>query len=265
MATIVITQDTVLSYNLLTIAFTNTAITACKIERQDPGQPWVRIRAGNSYPCTAGKCVVKDYEAPFDVTGSLYKVTQVTPTGTETVTVTAPPLASNGYTWLKDPAFPSQSVRLDEVTSLTQLVFAARAGVFSIIDRPRPVTVSAKRQGWVSELRFTTSTLSQRDRLYDLFGPGQVLLLAAPGGYGVGNEYVFAGDLTEERVSPVVTEPTRAWAVPLTAVDRPEALALAPQGVRWIDVRTKYVTWDALRDTGLTWDQLLKTPVELLP
>lgn len=266
--TVTTTPDTTQARIELGITFTNTAITACKIERKDPGASWVIIKSGTAYPCVAGKATVSDFEAPLDVDVT-YRVSQVTPAGSETLTTPAVRLNSwppggptgpnAGYTWLKDPAYPSRSVRLDEVTSLPQLTYPARSGVFGIIDRPKPVGVSARRQSWLGELKFTTATLAQRDRVNDLLSRGQVLLLSTPDGFGIGNQYVIVGDVVEDRIEgAVVTEPSRAWTLPVTCVERPESLTLAPLGMRWVDVKTKYVTWDALTATGKTWNQLLE-------
>ena len=266
--TVTPTPDSTLARILVDFSFTNTLVTACKIERRDPGAPWVIIKSGAAFPCVAGqpKVPAYDYEAPFDVDVT-YRITQVTPAGSETVTSGAVKLDSwppdgrvgSGYTWLKDPAFPSLSMRLDEVTSLPALTYAARSGVFAVIDRPKPIGISARRQAWTGELKFTTATLNQRNRVNDLLARGQILLLATPDGYGIGNQYLLVGDVVEERIAgAVVTEPSRSWTLPLTCVDRPESLTLAPQVMRWVDVKLKYPTWDALAATGKTWAQLVE-------
>jgi hypothetical protein len=256
MVTITATPDTTTASIYLDIDFT-AAVTVAKIERQDPVSPWVPIRAGLNYQFVAGspKVPVYDYEAPFDVEVS-YRVTQVTPAGAETASVTTM-LPSADQTWLKDPSFPSRNVLLREVTELPELTYVARSGVFAIIDRPKPVVVAAKRQAWTGTLAFTTGTDGERTRIYDLLQRGQVLLLATPYNYGLGNVYVYAGDATESRVG-VVTNPTRKWSLPLTVVDRPESLSLTPLSIRWVDVKLAYPTWGDLAATGKTWNQLVE-------
>lgn len=261
MATIVITQVPELAKVSLAITFTNTAVTTCKVERRDPGMSWVPILGGSTVTCVAGKATIEDAEIPLDVEVT-YRVTQVPPpSGSETGTATTT-LASGGATWLKDPAYPTRNMMLREVTSLPELKFTSRAGVFSILDRPRPVVVAAKRSSWSGELTFHTSTDDERLRLYELLSRGQVLLLTTPANYGVGSVYLHVGDVEEERLG-VVTEPTRRWTLPVTQVDRPASLSLPQQKMRWADVKSKYATWQALADTGMTWAQLLeKNPAE---
>jgi hypothetical protein len=257
MVSITAAPDTATGRVRLTIAFTNTSVTVCKIERQDPVAPWVPIRWGSNYACVGGKPnpPADDFEAPFDVEVT-YRVTQVTPAGSETATVTTM-LPSGGITWLKDPGFPSRNVALHEVKELPEMTYVARSGVFAVIDRARPVVVAAKRQAWTGVLGFTTATDGERLRIHDLLSRGQVLLLNTPYEYGIDNAYVYAGDVTEARIG-LVTEPSRAWSLPLTVVDRPESLSLTPLSIRWIDIKNTYATWGDLAATGKTWNQLVE-------
>lgn len=256
MATITAIPDVTASRVRLDIQM-NAAVTVVKIERQDPAAAWVPIRWGSNYTCVAGvpSPPADDYEAPLDVEVT-YRVTQVTPTGSETATVKTI-LPSGGTTWLKDPGVPSRNVALREVKELPELTYVARSGVFAVIDRPRPVVVAAKRQAWTGTLAFTTSTEGERVRVYDLLSRGQVLLLTTPYDYGIGNAYIYAGDAVETRIG-VVTEPSRAWSLPITEVDRPESLSLTPLTIRWVDIKNAYPTWAALAATGKTWNQLVE-------
>lgn len=232
----------------LQVQFANTAITACLIERKDPYKPWMTIRSGENVVCEGGACGGYDYEAPFDQQVT-YRATQVIPAGTEMLSQVAGPLPSLGHTWLKDPYYPSRNQRLDEVVGLPELTYASRSGVFPVIDRKMPVAISSLRQGWAGTFEWVTATEEQRVRMNELFAQGQVLLLATP--YtSIGSSYVIAGDLTEQRLG-VVTEPTRRWSVPFTAVDRPESLGFAPELITWSGVRLKYIAWtDAIADNA---------------
>lgn len=262
MATVDVYTDTPTAAMLVDIAFDNTSVTACKVERKGGGQGWVTLAGGAAFALKTGAGMFVDFEAPFDRTDLTYRVSQVTPTGSETGTSSWVTLDSDGHTWLKDPAYPPRNIRLDEVTSLVEQTYAARAGVFTIIDRPHPVVVAARRAGWSGELVFHTATDDQRTSVNDLLSRGQVLLLSTPERpwepYGLGNIYVHVGDVTCSRVTSLVTEQTRRWTLPLTAVDRPAALATMPPGFRWVDVKNTWATWQALADTGMTWNQLLE-------
>lgn len=257
--TITATPDSVAAKVTVVIDMGLGTVTAIKVERKSYGKPWETLRAGAVYAAVAGKATFVDYEVPFDLP-VYYRATQVTPAGSLTGTSATVTMASVGYTWLKDPAYPTRNMRLDEVTSLVEQSYTSRAGVFAVIDRARPVVVAARRASWAGELALTTATDAQRVQMEDLLSRGQILLLTTPANYGLGAIYVHVGDVTQTRPSGIVTDPTRSWKLPLTSVDRPSAaLSVMPVGMRWADVKVKYATWQALTDSDLTWNQLLES------
>jgi|SRR5215831_19544965 len=254
------------SYVAVHIKFTPAnAVTRCTVERQDPGQPWVYIRAGaviDIDPATGvPTATVEDHEAPMDVP-VIYRLSPSNPAGAFPVTTTpGRVLTSYDKVWLKDPAFGSYDKWIEEVTNIPTLVYGSRAGVFDIIDREEPVVVAAKRQSWTGDLKFTTRTDGDRQDFEDMLSRGQVLLLCVPPRYGMGNAYVHVGDVQCDRIG-LADEPTRAWTLPLTCVDRPTPLGLVSLGMHWIDVYYKYATWQDLVDTGYQWsDVLTDTPL----
>lgn len=275
MGTVTVTTapDTTFGRMVVTIAFSNTAVTACKVERSSAASGWVVLRSASAFVLESGAGVFYDSEVPFDTPVS-YRVTQVTPAGTDQGLSAATVMPSLGVTWLRDPAYPSYNMPLREVTSLTTLTYPARAGVFSIIDRARPLVVAAKRMDWTGELAFTTATMTERSMVLDLIARGQILLLSTPGtpdvpygngqSWGLGNLYVHVGEVTESRVG-VVSDPTRAWTMALTRVDRPADIATMTTGLKWNDVKYKYATWGDLIDTGMTWNELQEKTPETLP
>ncbi len=254
MATIQCTVDPFASFIDVTATFT-VGTTAAIIERQDPGGPWDYIRAGAivEVDSLTGVAVYEDHEAPMDVPVR-FRATKTAPT-TPAEQVISPEitLVSYGKVWLKDPAFGAYDTELHEVTGLPELTFASRAGIFPVIDREDPVVVAARRQNFTGELHFTTVTDVQRADMERLLKRGQVLLLSVPPAYGMGNAYIHVGDVTATRVG-VATEPTRAWTLPITRVDRPSSLGYVPLGMHWEDVYYKYTTWQDLVDTGEDWE-----------
>src|SRR6185312_5571372 len=115
-----------------------------------------------------------DSEAEMDQVLT-YRMTQTDPTTTaDPIEITGITLASNGWSWLKDPALPTRNVRLDEVTNMEVATFASRAGIFDVIDRPHPVVVAALRRDRVTELDITTATEDQRLAMEYLLSSGQI-------------------------------------------------------------------------------------------
>lgn len=255
MATIKTSVAPFASHVLVEVTFA-VGTTDAVIERQDPGGPWDYIRAGAivTVDPTTGKASYEDHEAPMDVP-LVYRATATKPTAGEQVTSAPTTLTSYGKVWLKDPAFGEYDTFLEEVTEIPELVFNARAGVFPVIDREDPVVVAARRSNFTGELRFTTRTNTQRSNMENLLARGQILLLSVPPRYGMGNAYIHVGNVTQARVG-LADEPTRAWTLPMTRVDRPASLSFVALGMHWVDVYYKYTTWQDLEDTGQTWKWL---------
>lgn len=254
MASITGVVDEAMAKITLTFSFTDPLIDVARIWRVGVNDSIATtIRGGDAFAFFAGAEIsFDDFEVPLD-TWVYYRISG----GDEEATSGWLAVASGGYSWLKDPGYPSRSLRLDEVTSIAELTRTSRAGVFNILDRPEPVVVAARRSAATGELVCHTSTTAQRQAMLDLLSRGQVLLLSTPAGYGFGNCYVHVGDAKEARVG-LAMEQTREWTLPLTIVQRPLGLATQPLGMRWADVVYTYTAWSDLLATGMTWAQLLE-------
>jgi len=260
MATLVATPVVSAAKVDLDVTFTNTAVLTCRIERLDPSGEWIVIRAGEGQiDLTNGAAHVEDYEVPLDAAVS-YRVTQLTPAGAESATSAVVTVASGGWSWLKDPMVATRNLRLTEVTNIETLTFTSRAGAFAVLDRARPVVVASRRADFTGELRCTTATEAERLAMEDLISRGQILLLSTPQvpSYGFGHRYVHVGDVTQSRVG-IGPEPTRAWVLPITAVDRPAVLATTPLGIKWSDVATGYLDWVAVVADNASWTELVES------
>lgn len=243
-------------FSCVSLALDWPGATQVRVERRTADSRYVPVKSGLEIDLVGGKAVVDDYEAPMDVELT-YRMMQVVPASSaDPVVVTGVTLASNGWSWLKDPAIPSRNVRLDEITNMEVETYASRAGVFDIIDRSRPVVVAALRRDRTTQLDITTATEAQRQAVELILSSGQVLLLSTPIAYAWGNEYVHIGDVTESRVG-VADEPTRRWVMPITVVDRPIALSYQPATMTWADVVGDWPTWSDLTAEVDTWQDLI--------
>jgi len=241
------------------VDFADNTVTVAQVIRIQEGGSTITVRSGGQLTLTAGSGTITDWEVPLDVLVR-YEVYQVTPAGQEAGVSATFEVPSSGWTWLSDPAYSSRYLRLNEVQGMDEQNYSARAGVFEILDRAKPIVVASKRSSFTGDFVLTTATLNERALLLDLLSRGQVLLIRTPDNYGLGTIYVHVGDANEKRISPLVTEPTRIWTLPLTDVDRPGGLATVTEGMRWIDVTNRWPDWQSLIATGLTWEQLLKEP-----
>lgn len=259
MGTLVANFDDSLSRVALTLTFTNTAVTVAQVVRVTSDGIETILKSGAAFTIIAGKGTIYDYEAPLDIPVS-YKATQVTPTSGTPEVITSgavQTMLSHGTSWLKDPAFPSNNLRLDYVEGVASLSRPARAGVFEIIDRSDPIVVSAKRQTASGDISFSTFTQTDYDKLVQLVNRGEILLLSTPPAYGIGNVYVHVGDVGEDRVAlSDASDWVRHWTLSVRVVGRPLSLTTTPPLERWQDVKTTWATWNDLYAANLTWDQV---------
>ena len=259
MGTIAVTVDATAAKAALDITFA-PAVTKITVGRRGPDGFTQLIRYGDQITLTAGQVHLEDYEAPLD-TPVVYVGLQVVPVGSEIAESAPVTIPSGGYSWLKDPGYPSMNQRLDVVTSLAELTRPARAGVFAIIDRASPVVVTAKRGSVLGELVTHTLTDAARVRLTDLLSRGTVLLLQTPPQYGYGSygsAYIHIGDALEARVG-LAMEQARRWSLPFQVTDRPEGLATQPiTGKTWAAVKATYATWTELAASGKSFRRLLE-------
>jgi hypothetical protein len=238
----------------ITMAATVTKVT---VTRQDPIGAASLIRYGDQVPTPGGHVIMDDFEAPLDVQVT-YTVTQAVPTGSETYTSAKVVLPSLGLAWLKDPGFPSMNFRVNVLTSIETISRPSRAGIFPILDRVHPVVVTTKRQGDSGVVVLHTLSDAERTSLTDLLARGTALLLQVPNAYAFGSQYIYVGDVDEDRVG-LAMEPARKWSLPFVAVDRPEGLYTQPTGGKtWGDVKAVNATWADLKANGKTWQRLLE-------
>lgn len=242
----------------LDITFAAT-VTDVKVQRHDPGQFPSVIRSGESLGLVGGLRTVFDLEAPLDV-AVYYTATQVAPPGAETATSNTITVASNGLSFLIHPGKPTLSCRLDHVQSVDVLSRKARLGVYDVISRPTPVVVTDMRSTAVGTLVTSTWTANEAQSIRNVIGDGAVLLLQTPAQANLGNLYIAAGDVSEQRVGSVYALSERRFTIPFTVVDRPFGLAVAAEGYRWIDVFTAYGNWQTAYEAGNTWHEVLSQP-----
>lgn len=263
MAVLFVEADVAASCMHLDIQMFNAAIQKITVGRVGPDGFEQLIRNGDQIPSPGGHVVMDDFECPLDVP-VYYVATQAVPPGSPNEVLTSTPpiiLASNGYSWLKDPGYPGLNMRVPVVTSIATLNRTARSGVFPILDRVNPIVVTAKRQGPTGTLVMHTLTDAQRIKLTDLIARGTVLLLQTPSAYGFGSQYVWMGDVEEARLS-IAQRQERRWTMPFMVVDRPEGLDHQPTLLNtWNDVKLTYATWADLAATGMTWGELLEEGV----
>lgn len=201
----------------------------------------------------AGGWTGVDRECPLDVTVSY----QVTTTDKSNVLATSDLvlLPSLGQTWLKHPAQPSLDFKIPLVLTAPNWVRAKPEGVFYVEGRADPVITSSRRWKPTGSITVRTDTSEEASRMEAILDSGQVLLLQAPGEYGVGSVYVNVGEVPENRVSPMGWYAPRHWELPLTVTGRPVGTANASTGNTYADMAAWYATYaDVAAEKGSYWE-----------
>jgi hypothetical protein len=231
---------------------TSPAITSATVTRTDAvgnvstvrttdGAPLVLTTSGSNRVGT-----VYDVEAPYGVAVTYSTVEQ--PANTSGAVTVAASVA-----WLVHPGIPDRSMPIT-VGALGSRARKVTRGVFYPLGRISPVVITdGQRKGVESDLSVVTFTDADRRALGSLIDDASVLMLNIPAskGWGIDSCYVSVGDVQEDKLSRLASEPGRTWKLPYVVVDRPAGGTQAQWS--WSDVIAKYATWQALKTADTTW------------
>ncbi|MGH3096797.1 MAG: hypothetical protein ACRDMV_12455, partial [Streptosporangiales bacterium] len=211
---------------------------------------WQTVRGGLDVPVDAGALPVDDYEfAAGEV--QHYRV-QVFSDGTLLGSYTDQVVVGADELWLKfvPYAFLNMTVHGSSSGDVTR---AARAGLFSVLGRSKPVAVTDTRGSRTYELVVDTETGVDRDQLDAALASGDVVFLQVPSGYQIPGGWYSVGDTTEARKD--IPWDRRWWTLPLTEVAAPGP-DVVPVTFTWRAVRNRWATWADLRADVESWREL---------
>lgn len=160
-----------------------------KVERSTDQVRWTTVRGGEALTPVAVDLSLDDYEFAPDVTNYyrwLGRVSSITPT-------------LNGV-WLKDIEKPFLNKQIT-VRDFRDISRSDRGGVFEVVGRSYPVTVSDVRgsKRWTLDIR--TSTAEESEELDLLLSTGDILFVHTPATgrlSAVPNGYIYVGTSNEE-------------------------------------------------------------------
>jgi hypothetical protein len=189
----------------------------------DGGTTWEYVRGARDIADTTDQFIVADYEVgngaaviyrarATDVNVSNQRLTGVWVTSTSTSW-------SSTATWLKDPDLPDRNLRV-RLAVVPQLTRPRPQVVHRVVNSPSSVVISDVLGKRVGTIVLLTTTLDEAAALETLLSQA-TLLLQTPDSHGVGSMYVTCGDVTPERVSRLITDPHRRWAIPVIEVLAP--------------------------------------------
>ena len=161
--------------------------------------------------------------------------------------------------WLVDLARPTNSLPA-VIESMRELNFDAPAGVHRVLERRAPVMTTLPAYTPTAELVVLSDTLSERDRMRNLFGSGYPFLLRTDPLEGIGNMYLGLTQFVEERILSDGYAPQRRFRVACVQVERPDPGVFVPTAPNtYQNVKDTFATYQELKDTVGTYDQLAYT------
>lgn len=195
-----------------------------------------------------------------------------------TVTSTVVILPSNGYAWLRDPARPANSVRLDAARRPVAGWYACAPGqgvaylgltaktrrfmgtLLDVNNSPLPVGITRVRRAPGFDLRLGARSFVDRDLVTALVQPGSALMLQLPAVYGEPDRYVQPLDVPEALLPGDQRRQNRIYDLPVNEVGAPVGPMLGSLGQRISDLSTHYPAWGALQAvSGGAYDQFART------
>lgn len=171
-------------------------------------------------------------------------------TDQETTTIT-PVLARP---WLKNPARPGQNIEV-EIISVSEITRSSRVGIFPVLSRTLPVSVSDLAGSRVFTIEIDCIGAGNKVDMDNRLASGEPLFLQMPdSSYFCPTAYVVCGDVSlreDARASPSMT-----FTVPMTEVAKPGA-SVYGQTYAWSDVVANNVDWTAVVVGTSTWSNLI--------
>lgn len=154
--------------------------------------------------------------------------------------------------WLMNPARPGQNIRV-EITGFSELNQDGRTGIFEIVGRSYPVTVSDIMKSNSFEFTIDAPTKAQAKEIAGRIALGDPMFLLVPDPNSDIDTFYFAATSLKRSLDA----PGGSWSITVSAreVAQP-APAVYGSTYIWNDVVTNYATWTAVQ-TVSSWANLV--------
>jgi hypothetical protein len=157
--------------------------------------------------------------------------------------------------WLMNPARPGQNIRV-EITAFSEITQGGRTGIFEIVGRSAPVTVSDIMESGSFDFTIDAATKSEAKEIAARLALGDPMFLLVPDPNADIDTFYF----TATALKRAVDAPGGSWSVTVSAreVSQP-APAVYGSTYIWNDVATDYASWTSvLADPqNATWSNLV--------
>lgn len=160
--------------------------------------------------------------------------------------------------WLKSITKPFLNRTFFCVPPAGDVTRDSRSGIFEIINRSFPVTVTDLKQSRAVQLRVITQTTTQWQDLDLILSTGEVMFLHTPLNYELPSMYVDVGQTTMHRplLNRACDVDWREFTLPLREVAAPDP-TICGSTVTWQSVINTYATWQAVLNNEVSWFDLL--------
>lgn len=214
-------------------------VQSATVVRISPTGERVPVSGGDPALLIAGSWTRDDHEAPLDVEVHYEASSPDDAQVLSSSTVTVP---SNGKLWLKHPGQPALNTTITP-TEAPVMTRSIERGIHYVQGRPNPVVTSQRRYGLSGELAIRTQTEGDMAAIDALLDDGSPLLLQAPAGYGLGNQYISIGDVPREWLLRYLPDARRNWRLPFVVTDRPVGVAAGTAGNTYADRLALFPTY----------------------
>jgi hypothetical protein len=216
---------------------------------------YATIRGGWPVPVAAQNAAIDDYEfepgVPLLYRVQSYTDADLTPVATYDVSITQ----DLDQVWVKVPALPFLN---RAVTASVQFEISrrARGGVFDVVGRTYPVSVSDVRSSRQFNLQVRTATAAEYRDFDLLLASGEPVFLHVPSeNTRLPGGYFTVGDTTTSPTGRRLDE--HVFTLPLTEVAAPGPDVVG-SSYTWSSLLAEYANWSAVLTGNATWADVLE-------
>lgn len=150
--------------------------------------------------------------------------------------------------WLKNVLRPNLNRPITPVGRI-EITRKSRSGVFPIVGRSNPITVTDVRGSREFVLNISVADAAERDEITNTLATGDTMYLHVPAGGPVSSVFVLVGDTAW-------SDELFTYQLPMTEVAEPDG-TLVGDTVLWIDVVVEFATWTDLIAAEATWSDVV--------
>lgn len=208
-------------------------------------------------PTSTNHLVVDDWDLPQNTSLTYRAWAKISGNWEVSAPVVVDGTLDRGGDWLYDLDHPEDGMVI-YVEDIGDFDYKNVVEVVEPLGRKYPVAAAWGRKALTTAATFLTLDLIARDQFLTIID-GSTLGLAVrePVDFGMpGVLYFVAGEVTEERTSPLGREPSRRWRVPITRVERPVIVGMTSAGSNLWSAQTPnpgetetWSVWTAARES----------------